>query len=464
MPNIISKCILSPLTKASDGWGLFLPVSGIKDPAAYDGSVSREDAMNGYSKKDVLSYVREKNVRFVRLSFCDIFGQLKNVSISASELERAFDEGIRFDASAIRGFLNVEDSDLLLFPDPDTLAVLPWRPTEHGRVIRLFCSIKHPDMSPFEGDARYLLKNLEINLVKDGLKMLAGTECEFYLFSLDDNGNPTLNPMDRAGYLDVAPMDKGENLRREISLMLEEMGIYIETSHHEKGPGQNEVAFRPSTLLCAADDIITFKSALKMLAYRSGLFASFLPKPLFEESGSGFHISLSCHRDEKSFDAIKENMTAGILRRISEITVFLNPVANSYDRLGSFEAPGSVSWGTGNRGLLIRIPETQNESAKRIEVRSADPSCNPYLALLLLVSAAREGIETNARLEDIVERKLPENLKEAIDEASDSDFIKGILPSHLVECFLNAKRTDWKTASDSGYPKVTARDMEFQVT
>lgn len=464
MPNTISKCILSPLTKASDGWGLFLPVSGIKDPAASDSSVSREDAMNGYSKKDVLSYVREKNVRFVRLSFCDIFGQLKNVSISASELERAFDEGIRFDASAIRGFLNVEDSDLLLFPDPDTLAVLPWRPTEHGRVIRLFCSIKHPDMSPFEGDARYLLKNLEINLVKDGLQMLAGTECEFYLFSLDDNGNPTLNPMDRAGYLDVAPMDKGENLRREISLMLEEMGIYIETSHHEKGPGQNEVAFRPSTLLCAADDIITFKSALKMLAYRSGLFASFLPKPLFEESGSGFHISLSCHRDEKSFDAIKENMTAGILRRISEITVFLNPVANSYDRLGSFEAPGSVSWGTGNRGLLIRIPETQNESAKRIEVRSADPSCNPYLALLLLVSAAREGIETNARLEDIVERKLPENLKEAIDEASYSDFIKGILPSHLVECFLNAKRTDWKTASDSGYPKVTARDMEFQVT
>ena len=426
MPNTISKCILSPLTKASDGWGLFLPVSGIKDPAASDGTVSREDAMNGYSKKDVLSYVREKNVRFVRLSFCDIFGQLKNVSISASELERAFDEGIRFDASAIRGFLNVEDSDLLLFPDPDTLAVLPWRPTEHGRVIRLFCSIKHPDMSPFEGDARYLLKNLESDLVKDGLQMLAGTECEFYLFSLDDNGNPTLNPMDRAGYLDVAPMDKGENLRREISLMLEEMGIYIETSHHEKGPGQNEVAFRPSTLLCAADDIITFKSALKMLAYRSGL--------------------------------------AGILRRISEITVFLNPVANSYDRLGSFEAPGSVSWGTGNRGLLIRIPETQNESAKRIEVRSADPSCNPYLALLLLVSAAREGIETNARLEDIVERKLPENLKEAIDEASDSDFIKGILPSHLVECFLNAKRTDWKTASDSGYPKVTARDMEFQVT
>ena len=421
--------------------------------------------MNGYSKKDVLSYASENSVRFVRLSFCDIFGQLKNVSISASELERAFDEGIRFDASAIRGFLNVEDSDLLLFPDPDTLAVLPWRPTEHGRVTRLYCSIMHPDMTPFEGDARYLLKNLERKLIKEGLEMRSGTECEFYLFTLDDEGNPTLNPMDKAGYLDVAPMDKGENLRREISLMLEEMGIYIETSHHEKGPGQNEIAFRPSTLLATADDIITFKSAVKMLANRSGLYASFLPKPLFDESGSGFHISLSCHRGQESFDAVKEKMCAGILRRIPEISVFLNPVANSYDRLGSFEAPGSVSWGTGNRGLLIRIPETRNESAKRLEVRSADPSCNPYLALLLLASAAEEGIRNDERLSDIEEgRKLPENLKESIELAEGSEFVRSILPEHLVECFLNAKKADWETAAQSGYPKVTARDMEFLVT
>ena len=425
----------------------------------------KRGVMTGYSKKDVLSYAEENSVRFVRLSFCDIFGQLKNVSISASELERAFDEGIRFDASAIRGFLNVEDSDLLLFPDPETLAVLPWRPTEHGRVTRLYCSIMHPDMTPFEGDARYLLKNLEKRLFSEDLPMLAGTECEFYLFSLDDNGNPTLNPMDRAGYLDVAPMDKGENLRREISLMLEEMGIYIETSHHEKGPGQNEVAFRPTSLLGAADDIITFKSVVKMLASRSGLYASFLPKPLFDESGSGFHISLSCHRNGASFDELKENMTAGILRRIPEISLFLNPVANSYDRLGSFEAPGSISWGTGNRGLLIRIPETRNERAKRLEVRSADPSCNPYLALLLLASAAEEGIKNNTGFKDIDEgKKLPENLKEAIEGAENSSFIREILPEHLVECFIDAKKADWEMAAQSGYPKVTARDMEFPVT
>ncbi len=421
--------------------------------------------MTGYSRNDVLSYARENSVRFVRLSFCDIFGQLKNVSISASELERAFDEGIRFDASAIRGFLNIEDSDLLLFPDPETLAVLPWRPTEHGRVTRLYCSIKHPDGTPFEGDARYLLRNLERKLREDGMPMLAGTECEFYLFGLDDSGNPTLSPMDRAGYLDVAPMDKGENLRREISLILEEMGIYIETSHHEKGPGQNEVAFRPSGLLSAADDIITFKSAVKMLAYRSGLYASFLPKPLFDESGSGFHISLSCHRNGGSFDDVRESMAAGILRRIPEITVFLNPVANSYDRLGSFEAPGSISWGTGNRNLLIRMPETAHESAKRLEVRSADPSCSPYLALLLLASAAAEGMRDNLSLSVIEEgQKLPENLKEAIEKAEDSEFVHSLLPEHLIRCFLEAKRTDWKTAADSGYPKVTARDMEFLVT
>ncbi len=421
--------------------------------------------MTGYSRKDVLEYAKENSVRFVRLSFCDIFGQLKNVSISASELERAFEEGIGFDASAIRGFLNIEDSDLLLFPDPDTLAVLPWRPVEHGRVTRLYCSIMHPDMTPFEGDARYLLKNLEKRLYDEDLTMLSGTECEFYLFQSDDSGNPTLNPMDNAGYLDVAPMDKGENLRREISLMLEEMGIYIETSHHEKGPGQNEVAFRPSPLLSSADDLITFKSAVKMLASRSGLYASFLPKPLFDESGSGLHISLSCRSGGRSFDDMKEMMAAGILSHIKEMTVFLNPVANSYDRLGSFEAPGSVSWGTGNRGLLLRMPETRSESAKRIEVRAADPSCSPYLALLLLVSAAEEGIKKGMRLSEIsAGEKLPENLREAVEAAENSSFIRSVLPEHLIECFLNAKKADWERASLSGYPKVAARDMEFLVT
>ena len=418
-----------------------------------------------YGKNDVLNYVKENSVRFVRLAFCDIFGQLKNVSISASTLEKAFEEGVRFDASAIRGFLNIEDSDLLLFPDPDTLMPLPWRPVDHGSVIRLYCSIMHPDMTPFEGDARYLLKQEDQRLRSRSLKMIAGTECEFYLFRNGEDGNPTLTPMDNAGYLDVAPMDKGENIRREISLMLEEMGILIDTSHHEKGPGQNEITFRPQTLMRAADDLITFKSTAKMLASRSGLYASFLPKPLFDTSGSGFHISLSCTKEGASFDSMKEAMAAGILSRIREITLFLNPVANSYDRLGIFEAPGSISWGTGNRGLLLRMPEVKAESAKRIEVRSADPSSNPYLALLLLSAAAEEGLRKEMRLSDIkVGEKLPENLMEAVELAQGSSFVRSILPEHLASCFIDAKKADWSAISASGYPKVAARDMEFPVT
>lgn len=421
--------------------------------------------MTGYSKRDVLSYVEENSVRFVRLSFCDIFGQLKNISISASELGRVFEEGCGFDASAIRGFLNVEDSDLLLFPDPGTLEPLPWRPVDHGSVIRLYCSIANPDGSPFEGDVRQHLAALEARLSQEHISMLAGLECEFYLFKNDDNGCPTLTPMDNAGYLDVAPLDKGENIRREISIMLEAMGIYVETSHHEKGPGQNEITFRPNSLMNAADDLISFKAATKTLSNRSGLYASFLPKPLLEKSGSGLHISLSCKKDKGSFGELRESVAAGILSHIQEMTLFLNPISNSYDRLGNFEAPGRMTWGEGNRDFLLRVPKARNERTDRIELRSPDPSCNPYLALLLIASAAEDGIKKDLRLSSITEgAKLPENLREAIEKAEESAFIHDALPEHLVSCFINAKKADWKKAADSGYPKLTSRDMEFPVT
>lgn len=421
--------------------------------------------MTDFTKDDVLSYSEANDVRFVRLSFCDIFGQLKNVSIAASELGRAFEEGIRFDASAIRGFLNIEDSDLLLFPEPNTLSSLSPYEGAEGKTIRLFCSILHPDMKPFEGDARYLLKSKEQSLLKKDLNMAAGTECEFYLFRLDEEGNPTLNPMDNAGYLDPSPMDKAENLRARLSQIMRGMGITIETSHHEKGPGQNEVSFAPTSLLEAADDIISFKAALKNLAALSSLYASFLPKPLFDKPGSGFHISLSCRRGNESFDTVREHMAAGILNRIKELTLFLNPIANSYDRLGLMEAPSAISWGTGNRDLLLRMPEMRKGGAKRIEVRSADPSSNPYLALYLLVSAAEEGIERKMKLDEIPENgKLPENLREAVEEAEASAFVKSLLPEHLRSCFIEAKKTDWKNISASGYPKVTARDTEFPLT
>lgn len=421
--------------------------------------------MTTYDKEDVLQYAKENDVRFVRLSFCDIFGQLKNVSISASELERAFNEGISFDASAIRGFLNVEDSDLLLFPDPETLQILPWRPSEHGRVIRLFCDIMHPDMTPFEGDARYLLKKAEKSLYKKGFDSIAGLECEFYLFKNDQDGNPTLEPMDRAGYLDIAPLDKGENIRREISITLEEMGIYIETSHHEKGPGQNEISFRPTTLLHAADNLISFKSTVKTLANSRGLFASFLPKPLIHSSGSGLHVNISLHKEGVSFDEIKENIVAGILDHIKAIQIFLNPVSNSYQRLGSDEAPSSITWGTSNRGLLIRVPKATKESSKRIEVRVADPSCNPYLALLLLLKAAENGIDRNLKLNTIKEgEELSDSLMEAAAEAESSKLIEDVLPPHLLKCFLEAKRNDYRRAERAPEPVLFSRDLEFLVT
>ncbi len=421
--------------------------------------------MTTYDKDDVLQYAKENDVRFVRLSFCDIFGQLKNVSISASELERAFTEGIRFDASAIRGFLNIEDSDLLLFPDPETLQILPWRPSENGRVIRLFCDITHTDLTPFEGDARYLLKTAEKELYKRGFDAMVGLECEFYLFKNNEDGNPTYEPMDAAGYLDIAPLDKGENIRREISITLEEMGIFIETSHHEKGPGQNEISFRPTSMLAAADNLISFKSMVKTLASQRGLFASFLPKPLFDESGSGLHINLSLHKDGVSFDQLKENLIAGMLCHIKELQLFLNPVSNSYQRIGSDEAPSSVTWGTSNRGLLIRVPDVRKESAKRIEVRLADPSCSPYLALLLLLKAAEDGIRKDLRISDVKEGEpLSLSLFEAAEAAEGSELIRAVLPEHLLSCFLKAKRSDYEKAIRAEDQILFSRDLEFLVT
>ncbi|NBK23349.1 MAG: glutamine synthetase, partial [Spirochaetia bacterium] len=316
---------------------------------------------------EVMSFIKEQDVRFVRLVFCDIFGQIKNISISADELGRAFTTGISFDASAVKGFLQVDESDLLLFPDASTLSILPWRPAQ-GRVVRFFCSIKRPDGTPFEGDGRSLLAETVQKATLQGYQFGVGPECEFYLFKLDENGLPTFQPMDRGSYLDVAPLDKGENVRREICLTLEQMGFYTERSHHESGPGQHEIDFKYGSPLEAADNFITFKSVVKTIADRSGLFASFMPKPLAQESGSGLHINLSITQEGKQDRVLEQQMTAGILNRINEISLFLNPLVNSYERLGCFEAPRYIGWGRANRSLLIRLPQTSAEY-RRIEVR-----------------------------------------------------------------------------------------------
>lgn len=417
--------------------------------------------MKPYSKTEAFEYLKENDVRFVRLSFCDIFGQLKNITIPPDRVEEAFSSGIRFDASQIRGFLNREESDLLLFPDPTTLENLPWRHSEVGSVVRFYCDIKKPDLTPFEGDGRYLLKETLKRAKDEGLGIETGFEMEFYLFKLDDEGFPTFSPMDKAGYLDVAPMDKGENIRRSISVNLENMGICINSSHHEKGPGQNEISFPPFLPMDTADHIISFKAMVKTIANRNGLYASFLPKPLFNESGSGLHLLFNLKNASKE----KEEMfTSGIISHIKEMQIFLNPIENSYSRLKENVPIKKINWGEENRNLLIRFLKSNNNDSNTIEIRLPDPSSNPYLVLSLLLQAGLDGIKNKKELKKEDNEELNKSLLEALLTAKDSTFIKKNIPEHLLNTFLNAKLSDWKEASLSKNREEYSRDMEFLVT
>ena len=417
--------------------------------------------MDSKTRDRIMAFIEEQDVRFVKLAFCDIFGQLKNISISAKSLPKAMERGVGLNAASIRDFLNIDDSDLLLFPDPDTLTILPWRPAD-GKVARFFCEIRQSDGSLFDGDVRSMLKTYEKSLIKSKISLQARTKIEFYLFKKDADGNPTDIPMDRASYFEAAPIDKGENIRREICLNMEQMGITYVASHHEKGPGQNEIRFSPAPLLDAADHLVTFKDIVKITADRMGLFASFLPKPLFNENGSGLAISLSLDK-AKAADrgALARQMTGGILRRIEEITLFLNPIANSYERIGTFEAPFAVNYGLGNGNYLIKT----HPEAARVKVRSTDPSCNPYLACLLLAGAAMEGIRDNLNPDDFqTGSELPDTLNDAIKRAEKSEFVTTMIPQVLFEKFLQAKRDDWLESSLSGDPMLKAKNMEFPVT
>lgn len=407
---------------------------------------------------EVLEFIRENDVKFIRLAFCDLSGMQKNISIMPDELPEAFENGIPFDAHAVKGFAEITQSDLMLFPDPATIMVLPWRP-QQGRVVRFYCHVRTPGGDTFWGDTRALLKSVLDRAAKKGYSCMAGPECEFYLFKTDENGEPTMIPFDNGSYLDVYPLDKGENIRREICLSLEDMGIKPESSHHEQGPGQNEIDFKFSDALSSADNLVTFKQAVKSIAARNGLFASFAPKPLPDKSGSGLHLNLSLLRngknlfrlgDEHSREA--ESFIAGILSKITEITAFLNPIPNSYERFGSFEAPRYVTWSHGNRSQLIRIPAAHGEKV-RMELRSPDPAVNPYLAFALVISAGLYGIENNLPLPDSLNIdlyaadenitknlvRLPENLGEALDIAKSSDFVKSVLDENLFNKFIQLK-------------------------
>ena len=343
-----------------------------------------------YSIDDVLQYVEEEDVKFIRIAFCDVFGTPKNVSIMPHELERAFEYGVSIDASAIKGFGGEIYSDLLLHPEPETLMWLPWRP-EHGKVVRMFSHITYPDGTPFECDTRELLRNAVRDAKKLGYEFTFGAEQEFYLFKLDDRGEPTGEPYDRAGYMDVAPLDKCENIRREICLTLEQMGIMPESSHHEEGPGQCEVDFRYGEPLEAADNAMTFQSVVKAVAARNGLCADFTPKPLEGRPGNGFHINVSL-KDGMS-DTRMDHMIGGLIKNIRAMTLFLNPNVRSYERFGRDKAPSKISWSRENRSQLIRVPAAPYGN-RRIELRSPDPLANPYLAFALTIYACLDGLSS----------------------------------------------------------------------
>ncbi len=397
-----------------------------------------------YTPQEVMQYIQEEDVKFIRLAFCDVMGRQKNISIPAGEVERAFHYGVAIDASAVFGFGDEAQSDLFLHPDPATLAVLPWRP-EQGKVVRMFCTIAWPDGAPFAHDTRSILQRAIADAAEAGCAFSFGSEMEFYLFRLDEMGRPTAQSYDQAGYMDVSPEDKCENIRREICLTLEQMGIQPESSHHEEGPGQNEIDFRYSDALTAADNAATFCTVVKTIAARNGLYADFSPKPLADQPGSGFHINISVRGGG---EAAMEHMMAGILDVMPEITVFLNPTDRSYHRLGVRKAPKFISWSSNNRSQLLRIPAAAGEY-RRCELRSPDCTANPYLAFALLIWAGLRGIreqlplpeECNVNLyapgqaERLSLRALPMSLKTAAANAAQSQFLRAHLPETLIDCY-----------------------------
>jgi glutamine synthetase len=398
-----------------------------------------------YTAQEIADYCAAEDVKFIRLAFCDVFGVPKNVSIMPEELPRAFSDGISIDASAIRGFGDEAHSDLLLFPDSETLTVLPWRPS-HGRVVRLFADIRRSDGSLFPLDTRNILKKTIADAQNEGVNVNFGTEFEFYLFRLDADGNATTIPYDNAKYMDIAPLDRGENVRREICLTLIEMGIRAESSHHEDGPGQNEIDFRYADAMRAADNAITFPSVVRTVAMRNGLWADFTPKPIADESGNGMHINLSLAMPLS--EGARDAFMAGLMEHICEITVFLNPLDASYARLGEHKAPRYVTWSPENRSQLIRIPAAKGEY-ERLELRSPDPAGNPYLAFALILAAGADGIRrnlvapppTNVNLftaDALITgklRQLPRTRAEAAKIARESEFVRSVLPAGIIDAY-----------------------------
>lgn len=425
--------------------------------------------MSHYTKQDIMRRIEEEDIEFIRLQFTDMFGALKNVAITSSQLGKALDNKCMFDGSSIEGFVRIEESDMYLYPDLDTFETFPWRP-QQGKVARLICDVYKADGTPFEGDPRYVLRRVLKEAEDIGYSFDVGPECEFFLFHTDDNGMPTTISHEKASYFDISPLDLGENARRDMVLTLEDMGFEIEASHHEVAPAQHEIDFKYGPALATADNIMTFKLVVKSMAKRHGLFASFMPKPLYGVAGSGMHTNMSLTKKGKNIfnDPKGENglskeayyFIAGIMKHVKGITAIANPLVNSYKRLvPGHEAPVYIAWSATNRSPLIRIPASRG-AGTRVELRSPDPAANPYLLLALCLAAGLDGIKNkieppkavNSNIFELSEKEmkkakiesLPSSLHQAIKEMEADPFIREVLGDHVFSKYVEAKRAEWE--------------------
>ena len=434
-----------------------------------------------YTKEDIMELVQDEDVEFIRLQFTDMFGQMKNVAITVSQLGKALDNRCMFDGSSIEGFARIEEADMILYPDLDTLAIFPWRP-QQGKVARLICDVKRPGGEPFEGDPRYVLKRAVREAAELGYTFEVGPECEFFLFHTDENGLPTTITHEKAGYFDLGPLDLGENARRDMVLTLEDMGFIVESSHHEIAPAQHEIDFQYDEALATADNIMTFKLAVKTIAKRHGLHATFMPKPKFGVNGSGMHINMSLAKDGKNIfsDPADKNglsreaywFIGGIMKHMKGMTAITNPLVNSYKRLvPGYEAPVYIAWSATNRSPLIRIPSSRGEHT-RIELRCPDPSANPYLALAVCLRAGLDGIvnhidppeSVDCNIFDLTEEErksrgieaVPASLREAVSELEKDELIREVLGVHMADKYIRAKKEEWE--------KYTAQVTEWEIS
>ena len=426
--------------------------------------------MSRYNKDDIFRMVEEEDVEFIRLQFTDIFGTLKNIAITSSQLEKALDNKCMFDGSSVEGFVRIEESDMYLYPDYDTFEIFPWRP-QQGKVARLICDVYTPDGKPFEGDPRWILKKTIKEANEMGYRFDVGPECEFFLFHTDDNGLPTTLSHEKAGYFDLGPNDLGENIRRDMVLTLEDMGFEIEASHHEVAPAQHEIDFKYDEALKTADNIQTFKMTVKTIAKRHGLYATFMPKPKFGISGSGMHINMSLateagkniFADEKGKIGLSDDayhFIAGIMKHARGMSAITNPLVNSYKRLvPGYEAPVYIAWSAKNRSPLIRIPASRGNGT-RVELRNPDPTANPYLVLALCLAAGLDGIKNKIEVPDSVDcniyemtpgerraagiENMPADLKEAVDCLVADEFLCSVLGEHITTKYVEAKMKEWE--------------------